>query len=82
MLEVLISQNRGTLGKMYIRVPKIRSNFLGSPHSKGYGLWYIGVYIGVPLFRETTICGDYAGIEGSICGLAKLLRNSLKEPVQ
>ena len=30
---------------------------LGVPSLEG-GLWYLGVYIGVPLFRETTMQGN------------------------
>ena len=32
--------------------PKIRGTFFGGPHSKDN--MYFGVYVGVPLFRETT----------------------------
>ena len=33
-------------------LPKIRGTFFGDPYNKDI---YIGVYIGVPLFRGTTI---------------------------
>ena len=42
------------------RVPKMSGTNLGGPYNKNdniLGYIGIGVYIGVPLFRETTICG-------------------------
>ena len=36
--------------------PKIRGTFFGGPHNKDYS---IGVYIGVPLFWETTILASF-----------------------
>ena len=35
--------------------PQIRGTFFGGSHNKDYSIF--GVYIGVPLFWETTICG-------------------------
>ena len=44
-----------TTPKVYLRFPKIRGTILGVPIITDYSI--LGVYIGVPLFKESTISG-------------------------